>query len=60
MVGPTIGGQMAAGFGIRQNFFLTGGILFLTMIFVKFFFIDLAAPSTESTGGTAPLSDEPQ
>ncbi|MEX1139482.1 MAG: MFS transporter [Bacteroidota bacterium] len=59
MVGPMAGGQLAATFGIRQNFFLTGGILFLTMIFVKFFFIDLTAPTTDPAAETNPITDEP-
>lgn len=53
MVGPTVGGQLAATVGIRQNFFLTGGILILTTVFVKFFFVDLTAKA----GGSGPNAD---
>ncbi|MBI2619037.1 MAG: MFS transporter [Ignavibacteriales bacterium] len=41
MVGPTMGGYVASHLGLRQNFFITGGILLLTVFFVRFFFIDL-------------------
>jgi len=61
MVGPTIGGQIAATLGIRQNFFITGAILAFTVLFVSLFFIDLrgtpaaashdiGTPITEGTG----------
>ncbi|MEX2116523.1 MAG: MFS transporter [Bacteroidota bacterium] len=58
MVGPTVGGQIAGTIGLRQNFFITGGILILTTIFVKFFFVDLAGPVGGSTANTNTLADE--
>lgn len=58
MVGPTVGGQLAATVGIRQNFFLTGGILILTTVFVKFFFVDLTAKAGGSGPNANILPDE--
>lgn len=51
MVGPTLGGYVAAHAGLRQNFFITGGMLLLTLIAVRWFFVDLRGPVT------APVSD---
>jgi DHA1 family multidrug resistance protein-like MFS transporter len=40
MVGPITGGYIAAANGLRGNFFLTGGALAATVIFVRFFLTD--------------------
>jgi MFS transporter, DHA1 family, multidrug resistance protein len=53
MIGPPLGGYIAAHVGLRQNFFITGGILFSAVIVLRLFFVDmrgsnqLPAPSTE-------------
>lgn len=41
MIGPPLGGYIAANVGLRQNFFITGAILFSTVIIVQLFFVDL-------------------
>lgn len=41
MLGPTLGGYVAAHAGLRENFFITGGLLFLTALAVRRFFVDL-------------------
>jgi len=41
MIGPPLGGYIAANVGLRQNFFITGGILFSSVIIVQLFFVDL-------------------
>jgi MFS family permease len=41
MIGPPLGGYIAAYVGLRQNFFITGGILFSAAIVVRLFFIDM-------------------
>ncbi|RPI06703.1 MAG: MFS transporter [Ignavibacteriae bacterium] len=41
MIGPPLGGLIAAEVGLRQNFFITGGILFSAVILVRFFFVDI-------------------
>jgi MFS transporter, DHA1 family, multidrug resistance protein len=53
MIGPILGGYIAAHAGLRQNFFITGGILLSAVIVVRLFFVDmrgsdeLSAPSAE-------------
>jgi MFS transporter, DHA1 family, multidrug resistance protein len=41
MIGPPMGGSIAAQFGIRQNFFITGGVLLLAVVFVQYYFVDM-------------------
>jgi MFS transporter, DHA1 family, multidrug resistance protein len=41
MIGPPLGGLIAAEVGLRENFFITGGILFSAVILVQLFFVDL-------------------
>jgi len=41
MIGPPLGGVIAANFGLRENFFVTGGLLFSAIIFVQIFFVDM-------------------
>ena len=41
MIGPLAGGFIAANVGLRQNFFITGGILMLTVFLVRGFFVDM-------------------
>ncbi len=41
MIGPLAGGFIAAHVGLRQNFFITGGILMLTVFLVRGFFVDM-------------------
>jgi MFS transporter, DHA1 family, multidrug resistance protein len=41
MIGPPLGGYIAAYVGLRSNFFITGGILLSAVIVVRLFFIDI-------------------
>ena len=41
MIGPLAGGFIAAHVGLRQNFFITGGLLILAVVFVQLFFVDM-------------------
>ncbi len=41
MIGPVLGGYIAAQAGLRENFFITGGLLFSSAIVVHLFFIDM-------------------
>lgn len=41
MLGPTIGGYIASSFGLRENFYATGILLALSLLFVKAIFVDL-------------------
>lgn len=51
MIGPPLGGYISAHFGLPENFFITGGILILTLIIVQKYFIDLQndITSTDTT-----------
>jgi DHA1 family multidrug resistance protein-like MFS transporter len=53
MIGPPLGGYIAANVGLRQNFFITGGILFSAVIVVRLFFIDMRGTDQlpDSTAG---------
>lgn len=46
MVGPTTGGYLGAHAGLRQNFFITGGILASTLLLVRFYFQDMRGTVT--------------
>ncbi|MCX6120439.1 MAG: MFS transporter [Ignavibacteriales bacterium] len=52
MIGPPLGGLIAAEVGLRENFFITGGILFSAVILVRLFFVDMhgndGLPSTDA------------
>ena len=50
MVGPTLGGQVAAAVSLRANFFITGGLLIAALLVVQLVFVDMhgAAPTPES------------
>jgi MFS transporter, DHA1 family, multidrug resistance protein len=41
MIGPPLGGYVAASYGLRENFFITGGVLFSAFILVRWFFVDM-------------------
>ena len=41
MIGPVVGGYIAAQAGLRENFFITGGLLLSSAIVVHLFFIDM-------------------
>jgi DHA1 family multidrug resistance protein-like MFS transporter len=41
MIGPPLGGFLGAQFGLRQNFFITGGLLFLAVLLVQYYFVDM-------------------
>jgi DHA1 family multidrug resistance protein-like MFS transporter len=65
MIGPIAGGFIAAHVGLRQNFFITGGILMLTVLLVRGFFVDMRENATvtridqKETEAVA-TGDEPQ
>ena len=48
MIGPSIGGQIAAEVGLRANFFVTGGLLLLTLLLVRTIFIDMHGATVRS------------
>ena len=41
MIGPTVGGAIAAQVGLRANFFVTGALMLPTVLVVRFLFVDL-------------------
>ncbi len=41
LIGPTAGGYVAAYAGLRENFFITGGLLGVSVLFVHRFFVDM-------------------
>ncbi|HAL55280.1 MAG TPA: hypothetical protein DCP63_02080 [Bacteroidetes bacterium] len=55
MIGPTAGGYLASQVGLRQNFFVTGGILAASLLFVRQAFVDLRGSVTaKPIAGTPP------
>jgi DHA1 family multidrug resistance protein-like MFS transporter len=51
IIGPTAGGYIASTLGMRENFYMTGILLAISLLFVKTIFIDLeekGAPVSES------------
>ena len=48
IIGPTAGGYIASAFGLRENFYMTGILLAISLFFVKTIFVDL-----EETGAAA-------
>jgi len=54
MVGPSVGGQLAAGIGLRANFYITGGLLLVTLLLIRTIFIDMGG----SASRTSSESDE--
>lgn len=65
MIGPLAGGFIAAHVGLRQNFFITGGILMLTVFLVRGFFVDMRENATvprinQKEPETVASGDEPQ
>lgn len=48
MVGPTTGGYLGGYVGLRQNFFITGGILASTLLLVRFYFQDMRGTVSSS------------
>ena len=53
MIGPIAGGFIAAHVGLRQNFFITGGILILTVFLVRGFFVDMKQNQSHSSSEDA-------
>lgn len=53
MVGPTAGGYVAATLGLRENFFITGVLLAVSLFFLNKSFIDLKS-------GTSPIPSQDQ
>jgi DHA1 family multidrug resistance protein-like MFS transporter len=51
MVGPTAGGYIAATLGLRENFFITGVLLAVSLFFLNKSFIDLKS-------GTSPIPSQ--
>ncbi len=58
MVGPITGGYVAATNGLRGNFFLTGGILAATVLFVRFFLTDLQGGMKEEPLGVESVIED--
>jgi MFS transporter, DHA1 family, multidrug resistance protein len=52
MVGPPLGGYIAAQFGLRQNFFITGGLLFSAVFVVQYYFVDMRGSNTPLAANT--------
>lgn len=50
MIGPPAGGYIASHFGLRETFFVTGGMLLVTVLILRSAFIDLRG--SESQGAT--------
>jgi DHA1 family multidrug resistance protein-like MFS transporter len=57
MIGPPVGGAIAAQFGLRENFLITGGLMLLALLVVRTSFVDLRgtdpvpASDTDQIGG---------
>jgi MFS transporter, DHA1 family, multidrug resistance protein len=54
LVGPTTGGYIGAFVGLRQNFFITGSVLALSIILVRKYFVDelpASDPPSETKSG---------
>jgi len=64
MVGPPAGGLIAAHVGLRHNFFITGGMLLVSTLLVKNFFVDMRenspVTSLDHRAETLVSADEPQ
>ncbi|MGH2569383.1 MAG: MFS transporter, partial [Bacteroidota bacterium] len=41
MIGPPMGGYVASHVGLREIFFVTGGLLLVTVAFLRYAFVDL-------------------
>lgn len=52
MIGPTGGGLVAAGLGLRETCFIAGGVLLVTVVYLRVFFVDLL--------GAGPAGEPPQ
>jgi len=51
MIGPMAGGYVASTLGLRENFYMTGAVLAISLFFVKAIFVDLEekeAPTSEA------------
>ena len=49
MIGPTVGGYVGASLGLREGFFIAGGILILTVVVTRLFFVDLVGSTPADT-----------
>jgi MFS family permease len=58
MVGPSVGGQIAAAIGLRANFFITGGILLVALLLIRTVFVDLRGTGSRSESTTEPPAPE--
>jgi DHA1 family multidrug resistance protein-like MFS transporter len=54
MIGPTLGGAIAAQMGLRMNFFVTGMLMIPAVLIVRMLFIDLRSP------GNLPAETHPE
>lgn len=48
MIGPPAGGYIASHFGLRETFFVTGGMLLVTVLFLRSAFIDMRGAESEA------------
>ena len=58
MVGPTLGGQLAAAIGLRANFFVAGGLLLVALLVVQTVFVDIHGPARHAGAGADPVLAE--
>lgn len=52
MVGPSVSGQIAAGIGLRANFYISGAILLVALLLIRTVFIDLQEAASRSDSET--------
>jgi MFS transporter, DHA1 family, multidrug resistance protein len=57
MIGPTFGGYIAASFGLRGNFFITGGLLLVALSIVQSLFVDVPSTLVHSPVSSDTLTD---
>ncbi|HWP82812.1 MAG TPA: MFS transporter [Bacteroidota bacterium] len=48
LFGPTVGGYVAAYVGLRENFYITSGVLVLSLVFLRRSFVDLRGTVEQS------------
>ncbi len=53
VIGPTAGGYIASTLGLRENFYMTGALLAISLLFVKTIFVDLEEKGT--TAAESPI-----
>lgn len=59
MLGPTAGGYIAATMGLRENFFVTGALLMVSLLFLRKSFIDLRGEDSRISEEKTPTEEQP-